>query len=69
MTIMLVRDSGRGYYRYRFKEFTKTFSSLSELAKFLSDSNNIYLSPKKQLSRKELSILCKKLQSLRNKGD
>ena len=68
MTIRLVRDSGRGYYSYRFKEFTRTFSSLSKLAKFLSDNNNIYLTPK-QLSRKELSILCKKLQSLRNRRD
>ena len=66
MTIRLARDSGRGYHLCRFKEFTKTFSSLSKLAKFLSDNNNIYLTPK-QLSRKELSILCKKLQSLRNK--
>lgn len=69
MTITLVRDSGRGYYSYRFKEFTRTFSSLSKLAKFLSDNNSIYLTPKKQLSRKELSILCKKLESLRNKRD
>ena len=68
MTIRLVRDSGRGYYRYRFKEFTKTFSSLSKLAEFLSDNSSIYLAPK-QLSRKELYILCKKLQSLRNKRD
>ena len=51
---MLVRDSGRGYYRYRFKEFPKTFSSLSELAKFLSDNKNIYLAPK-QLFGKQLS--------------
>lgn len=68
MTVRLAKDSGKGYYLYRFKEFTKTFSSLSELAKFLSDNNNIYLT-QKQLSRKELSILCKKLQSLRNKRD
>ena len=68
MTIRLARDSGRGYCLHRFKEFTKTFSSLSKLAKFLSDNNNIYLTPK-QLSRKELSILCRKLQSLRNKRD
>ena len=61
MTIMLVRDSGRGYYRYRFKEFTKTFSSLCELAKFLSDNNNIYLTSKKQLSRKELSIFLQEI--------
>ena len=66
MIIVLVRDSGKGYYLYRFKKFIKTFSGLSELAKFLSDNNNIYLAPK-QLSRKELCILCKKLQSLRNK--
>ena len=52
MRIMLVRDSGRGYYRYRFKEFTRTFSSLSELAKFLSDNKTIYLA-QKQLSGKE----------------
>lgn len=68
MTIRLVRDSGKGYYRYRFKEFTKTFNSLSGLAIFLSDNKNIYLT-QKQLSRKELSILCKKLQSLGNKRD
>lgn len=64
MTIKLVRDSGKGYYKYRFKEFTKTFNSLSELAKFLSNNSRIYLTPK-QLSRKELSIICKKLSSLR----
>ena len=66
MTVVLVRDSEKGYYRYRFKKFIKTFSGLSELAKFLSDNENIYLAPK-QLSRKQLSILCKKLQSLRNR--
>ena len=68
MAIKLIRDSGKGYYRYRFKEFTKTFDSLSELAKFLSNNSKIYLAPR-QISRKELSILCKKLQSLGNKRD
>lgn len=63
MTIKLIRDSGKGYYRYRFKEFTKTFNSLSELAKFLSNNSRIYLAPR-QLSRKELLIVSKKLSSL-----
>lgn len=63
MTIKLIRDSGKGYYRYRFKEFTKTFNSLSELAKFLSNNSRIYLAPR-QLSRKELFIVSKKLLSL-----
>lgn len=63
MTIKLIRDSGKGYYRYRFKEFTKTFNSLSELAKFLSNNSRIYLAPR-QLSRKELLIVSKKLLSL-----
>ena len=63
MTIKLIRDSGKGYYRYRFKEFTKTFDSLSELAKFLSNNSRIYLATR-QLSRKELLIVSKKLSSL-----
>ena len=63
MTIKLIRDSGKGYYRYRFKEFTQTFNSLSELAKFLSNNSRIYLAPR-QLSRKELLIVSKKLLSL-----
>ena len=45
--------------------FKKRFSSLSGVAKFLNDSNKIYLyGPMNEFSNRELTILAMKLRSL-----
>ena len=45
--------------------FKKRFSSLADVAKFLKSSNKIYLNnPMNELSKDELKILSKKIQSL-----
>ena len=49
----------------KFHLFKKRFSSLSDLAKFLKSSNKIYLNnPMNELSKDELRILSRKIQSL-----
>ena len=49
----------------KFHVFKKRFSSLSDLAKFLKSSNKIYLNdPMNELSKDELRILSRKIQSL-----
>lgn len=49
----------------KFRVFKKRFSSLSDLAKFLKSSNKIYLNdPMNELSKDELRILSRKIQSL-----
>lgn len=51
----------------KFHTFKKRFSSLSDVAKFLSSSNKIYLQDSLgDLSKNELAILSKKLRSLNN---
>lgn len=51
----------------KFHAFKKSFSSLSDIAKFLKSSNKLCLKdPLKQLSKNELAILSKKLRSLNN---
>lgn len=50
-----------------FTVFEKKFKSLSELAKFITSSNRIYLDePRKQLTFSEVQILNKKVYSLLN---
>ena len=45
--------------------FKKRFSSLANVAKFLNASNKIYLNdPMNELSKDELRILSRKIQSL-----
>ena len=48
--------------------FKKRFSSLANVAKFLKASNKIYLNdPMNELSKDELRILSRKIQSLNKK--
>ena len=50
-----------------FTVFEKKFDSLSELAKFVADSDRIYLdNPREQLNSNEFKIFSQKMQSLLN---
>ena len=66
MVIKLVKDTKKGYYKFRFKSFSKYFNTLSDLAQYLHNHNNIYLAPR-QISIRELKILGAKMKSLRCK--
>lgn len=48
----------------KFHVFKKRFSSLADIAKFLSVSNKIYYQPMIEFSQDEIKILSKKIRSL-----
>lgn len=64
MVIKLLKDTKKGYYKFRFKSFSKYFNTLSDLAQYLHSHNDIYLAPT-QISIRELKILAAKMRSLR----